>query len=299
MTIGIILSLISSFLIAVYVYPKKFSKFPPHIFMFFMSVGYFVFATSIFLILQLSGVINENVLSPWLWLSALNGVNVVIASNLFITAIDKIGVAKASQFKSIQGPIGALLIMIIFSEWQNNNIYLLLAGILIMWFTALLFNVKNKDGTKVKLKWILVCLLSALIFSSNILIRKVVFEKGGGLQFSQQLYVSIFVLLAAAIYALLKEKKFAFIKKTFTKDGLFAIAGGTFDFTSTILAIIALNYLPGSIATTLRELSVLWSVLFGIFVFKEISFKKHKVRLSIAFLFVVLSIFTLYLSRIL
>lgn len=296
MLIGLFLSLISSFLIAIYLWPKKKSKLSLHVFMVFLGLGYFLSSLLAFLILQFTGIINEQFFNPWNAVASLNGVIVMIAIVLFLIAIDNMGIAKASQFKSFQGSVGALLIMLVFAEWKTNNVYFLLIGILIMWLAALAFNARKNDGSKVETKWILISVASGLLFAVDALVKKIVLEQG--LQWSQLVYVSFFTLLSSLIYAIYKEKNLKFFKKNFSKDALLVFAGGISCFVSTILGVISLNYLAGSIATTVRELSALWNVLFGIFLFKEISFKENKKRLILGFILVTISLIVLFLSKV-
>ena len=66
--------------------------------------------------------IEENLLNPHLLFACFGGIVYTIASTFVLSSIDKIGLAKANQWKSLQGPIGTFLILVLLSEVKNTKV---------------------------------------------------------------------------------------------------------------------------------------------------------------------------------
>ena len=83
-----------------------------------MGLGFFIVSIMMFIINKvLVDNPQETLLNPILILSALGGILWLIGSIFFLTAIDKVGLSRSNQWKNLQGPIGAILILIFLSEF--------------------------------------------------------------------------------------------------------------------------------------------------------------------------------------
>ncbi len=78
-----------------------------------MGLGFFITSIILYIINKIL-VYNpqETLLNPILLLSALGGILWLIGSIFFLTAIDKIGLSRSNQWKNLQGPIGAIMLLL-------------------------------------------------------------------------------------------------------------------------------------------------------------------------------------------
>ena len=115
---GYIYALLSSLFFSMYAIPKKKVKIKPYVYVFFMGISCFLLSFILYIIFGH----NEKIFDEWLLLSIVGGIVWFIASVLFFYSVDKIGVARASEFKSLQGPIGSILMLTILSEFISLNV---------------------------------------------------------------------------------------------------------------------------------------------------------------------------------
>lgn len=282
---GYLYAILSSLFFAFYALPKKKAKIKPYIYVLFMGVSCLILAVTLFLMFGK----NEKVFDKWLLLSMVGGAVWFVASVLFFNSVDKIGVARSSEFKSLQGPIGSILMLTILSEYASLNIFLLLIAIVFIFLAALTLVIKEDNGTKIKLKNILLAVLAALFYAITGFVRKVVTLQG--LVYIQQVYTSFGLLIASFTYILIKEKSIFIIKEK-NKSYLYALLSGFFYYFASYFMLLSYEKIEGSIAFPIIQLNSIWATLIGIFIFKEINYKKYYKRLLLGLLFAVMG-FTL------
>lgn len=274
---GYIFSAISSIFFTLYIIVKKFAKHKCRSYTLFVGIGYFVCATSVFIIMKICFYIAE----PWfdirLFWAILGGICWSIGLVLFMLSIDKIGVTKAGQYKNLQTPIGALLILFVLSEYQHGNLLLILIAILLTFLGALCYSVS--EGNKGSdLKGIVMAIVSAIFYSFNSLLRKM--STGLGFVYSQQAYTSLAIVIFLGIFTLFYKKG----SKMLGKDDLIGIGSGVSYYLASIALTISYTYISGTVAFTISQFCAVWITLCGIFVFHEISFRKHWLRVSLGIL---------------
>lgn len=280
---GIFYAVLSSLFFAFYAVFKKKSTIKPYVYVLFMGLSCFFISLLIYLFLGY----KENIFEKWLLFSFIGGIIWYIASVFFFVSVDKIGVARASEFKSLQGPIGSILILTILSEYVSLNIYLLVIAILFIFLSALCLVIKEKNNTKIKVKYILIAVLSALFYGISGFIRKLVTLKG--YVYIQQVYSSLGLLLISFIYLLIKDKKLK-VSKQNKKDYLLALSSGALYYFASFFMLLSYKRMEGSIAFTIIQLNSIWTAFIGIFYFKEIDYKKHYKRLLLGLLFAIIGI---------
>ena len=283
---GYFFAFLSSLFFTLYAIPKKFAKLKPAYYVFFMGLNC-LFISSFFYVIFSN---DEDLFNKYLFLSFMGGIIWFCASFLFFYCIDRIGVARATQFKSLQGPIGSILILTILSEFNNLNIYLLILAIIFILLASLMLVVKDENNHKIKIKYIFLALLSALLYGINGFIRKYVTFKG--FIYSQQIYSAIGILFGSLIYIILKNKKLN-IKKENIKNFSLALLSGFFYYFASFFMLIAYKHIEGSIAFSIVQLNALWASIIGIFIFKEIDYKKHSKKLILGLLFALIGIYLL------
>ena len=280
---GYLYAILSSLFFAFYAVPKKRVKLKPNIYVFFMGISCFLVSLSLYLLFGL----NEVVFDKWLLLSIGGGVIWFIASVLFFISVDKMGVARASEFKSLQGPIGSLLMLIILSEYISLNIYLLLLAIIFIFLSAMTLVIKDDSNYKMQLKSIITAVLAALFYGLTGFIRKVVTIQG--FVYIQQVYTSIGLVLAAFIFLIIKDKK-VILKKEEKRSYLLAMLSGLFYYFASYFMLLSYKKIEGSIAFPIIQLNSVWAGIIGVLIFKEIDYKKYYKRLLLGLLFAILGI---------
>lgn len=287
---GYLFAVVSSLFFAFYALPKKKAKIKPHVYVLFMGVSCFILAIILFLCFGLKEKIYDHILL----LSILGGALWFIASVLFFYSVDKIGVARASEFKSIQGPIGSILMLTILNEYVNLNIYLLILAIICILLAALSLVTNKKEKEKIKIKYIIIAIFSAIFYGLTGFMRKVVTLHG--FVYIQQIYTSLGLLLASIIYLLIKDKRIVLNKEN-EISYLKALLSGFFYYFASYFMLLSYKKIEGSIAFPIIQLNSLWSCIIGIFIFKEIDYKKYYKRVLLGIFLAIMGITLLVLSE--
>ena len=74
---------------------------------------------------------------------------------------------------------------------------------------------------------------------------------------------------------------------------MLGIVAGMIYFATSFFQVASYKYLPNAIAITIIQFNVVWTIIIGILIFKEINFKKNWVRITIGYIFALLSLITL------
>lgn len=275
---GYLFAIISSLFLTLYALPKKKAKLKPYYYVLFMGISSFILAVLFYLIFGKKETLFDN----WLIVSFIGGIVWFIASALFFHCVDKMGVARASEFKSLQGPIGSILILTILSEFVSLNMYLLLVAIVFIFLAALLLVINEDKTKKITFLNISFALISALLYGISGFLRKVVTIEG--FVYSQQIYTSLGIMLSAFVYTIVKDKKIA-INKDNNQYYLLAFISGISHYLASFFMLLAYKYVEGSIAFTIIQLNCIWTGIIGIFLFKEIDYRKYYKRLMLGLLF--------------
>ena len=310
MILGFIFSLIVSVLFAVYAVPRKFSKQNVILYTMWMGIAYFIGTIILISVIWGFGFEEpENLLSPWHFLTVLRGFIWVLGMAAYNTAIDKIGLIRFNQWKNIQGPVGSLLILFVIADMVVEiKVIFLLLGMTLMFCSALLFQIKtdvelgNKlnDGLSVpegispqknKKLGVVFALLSGVCFGITALLNSIVTSPaivGDTFIFAQLLYHSAsLIIFSAIVYMIIGDhsnkhstlkQRLKDIFKISKKTWLPFMAGGMF-LVATLLTIYSYRMIPNAIAWSIVQLNVFWTILVGIFIFKEINYKQHFLRL--------------------
>jgi glucose uptake protein GlcU len=260
-----------------------------------MGIGYFIASATGFAMLETFHVIDEPLFFPHAILACVNGIIWTIASVCILSSIDRIGLAKSNQWKSLQGPLGAFLMMTFLSEFLTTKVIYIIVAIVLITLAAMLFSTREKDSVPVDKLGIVNALTAAVFYAIYALLSK--FLTNEGAVFSQQVYNSIFVILSAAVYMLIKNKSLTITALKTKKEIILPLAGGVLFFGNASFCVLAYRYLEGSIVFMLHQLNAIWLFLFGVFVFKEIDFRKHWLRLVIGLAFSMAGLLMLVLAK--
>ena len=295
--LGYLFGITSSIFSAIYVIPKKLSNQKPIVYALIMGGGYFSASVIGYIILRISGFIAEPLFLPFFptVLSCLNGVLWLVASVSVLISIDKIGLAKSNQWKSLQGPVGAFLILTLLSEFLAVKLVYLFLAIILITLAAIMFSTRETDNKKTDKAGIIYAFIAAIFFGIYAFIKKILTDEG--ILFTQQIYTAIFVVISAAIFYLLKNRKVKFDILKSKREIILPLMGGFLFFINASFNILSYNFIEGSIASMLHQLNAVWLLLLGVFVFKEIDYKKHWVRLAVGLVFSVIGVVMLLLAR--
>ena len=275
---GYMLAVISSVFSAVYVVPKKLSKLGPVTYAMIMGVGFFIASAAGFAVLKALGYIDEPLLIKYAPVACINGVVWTVASVSVLSAIDKIGLAKSNQWKSLQGPVGAFLMLTFLSEFQTAKVAFILIAIILITLAAILFSTREKDNARVDKTGIIYALIAAVFYGISAALGKFLTNEGS--RFSQQIYQSLFVVISAAAYILVREKTLRIKAPKIGREIALPLVGGVLFFGNSSFMILAYSYIEGSIVSMLHQLNAVWLLIIGVAVFREIDFKRYWPRLA-------------------
>ena len=307
MVLGLIFAVIVSMLFAVYAVPRKFSKQNVILYTMWMGIAYFV--GTIILIAILWGLRieePEDLLNPWHLLTILRGFIWLLGMAAYNLAIDKIGLTRFNQWKNVQGPVGSLLILLVLADVVGIKILWLFLGMAVMFASALMFQIttdaekENLTASKKNAKaGIALALFCGVCFGVTALLNSVVTRPaivGDTFTYAQLLYHSAsLVIFSVILYMIIGDKssepstakqRLNDIVKVDKKTWLPVIAGGMF-LVATLLTIHSYRLIPNPVAWSIMQLNVFWTVLIGLFIFKEIDYQQHWLRLSLGILMAV------------
>jgi Putative glucose uptake permease len=289
---GIIISFISSIFFSLYIIPKKMAKIKPIYFVFYMSISAFIISFIFYLFqIILNGNFNEPFFDKILLLTALRGIIWFLGSTLFFTSIDLIGVAKANQWKVLQGPVGSLLMFFFFNEYLNINFSFILISLILIIISALLINSCKRTQEKINKKGIIYAVMSALLLGINAFIQKLVTNKN--IIYTQIVYQTFFIMISATIYILIKEKKLSFKNSINFKNKFFSFISGILYFGANYSSTLAYKRLEGSVVFIIIQFNSVWTLLISILLLKEIKFQNNAFKIIGAIMLAIISMFIL------
>lgn len=163
-----------------------------------------------------------------------------------------------------------------------------------IFLSALCFTIASGQVKHIVNKGIYLASAAALGFGSVAVIQKYVTSHVG--VYSQQVVWSLSIALSLLLYILL-TKRLKGIVNISKKDLLLGLGAGILYLGASLFQLLSYNYLAASIAFTVVQLNVLWTVIIGIFVFKEIDFGKYYKRVSLGFIFTLIGIALLVFAR--
>ncbi len=293
--LGYVFAIISSIFSAIYVVPKKLSKQKPITYAMLMGAGYFVASIIGFAVLRTFKYIDEPLFFPHSFIAAINGIVWTIASVSVLCSIDRIGLAKSNQWKSLQGPLGAILMMMFLSEFLTTKVIFVILAMIFITFAAIMYSTREKNSAPIDKLGIVYALVAALFYGISALLSKILSNEGS--RFSQQVFQSLFVFISAATFALIKYKSIKIDVPNVKREIALPLAGGVLFFINWSFALMAYRYLEGSIVVMLHQLNAIWLLLLGVFIFKEIDFRKHWLRLVIGLVFSIIGLIMLVLAK--
>lgn len=290
--LGYIFAVISSLFYSLYVVPRKLSKLSPVIFSFLMSVGFSISSIVLFLLQPLIQ-FHETPSFVLLW-SLLAGMIWATSFVLFVTSIDLIGLSRSNQWKNLQGPVNVVLSLLLLGEINKTNPLFVIFAAITIFLSALFFTTTSDTKKQINIKGIYLALLSALGFGSVATIQKYVTSYVG--VYSQQLVWSLSIAISLFIYILI-QKKFYDIFNGAKRDKILSLSAGFLYQGASLFQLFSFKYLVASISFTIIQMNALWTIMIGIFVFKEINLKKYSHKVITGLIFTIVGIFLLVLAR--
>jgi glucose uptake protein GlcU len=212
-----------------------------------------------------------------------------------VKSIDAIGLSRSNQWKNLQGPVAAVLGLVVLSEYTTTKpIFVLLAG-LAVFVSAVCFTVSSsREEAKSNMTGVYLASLSALGFGTTAVIQKYITTHVG--VYSQQVVFSLSIALSIALYTLLTKKNLPRLQ--LTKPSVrSAFGAGILYLGASFFQLQSYRHLPASIAFTVIQLNTVWTIAIGIFIFKEIPVKKYYQRLVLGMIFALAGIGFLAVAR--
>jgi glucose uptake protein GlcU len=275
--------------------PKKLSRQKPIAYATIMGIGYFIASVLGFVLLKTLRYIDEPLFFPQAGLACVNGVVWAIASVSVLSSIDRIGLAKSNQWKSLQGPFGSVLMMTFLSEFLTTKVFFIVLAIVFITLAAMMLSVREKNNAPIDKLGVVYALVAAVFYGISTFLSKCLTNEGS--LFAQQIYKALFVFLTAAAFVLIKDKSFRLNAPKTKKEFVLPLLGGLLFFGNASFYLLAYFRLEGSIVMMLHQLNAVWLLLLGVFAFKEIDFRKHWLRLMIGLVFSMIGLLMLILAK--
>lgn len=286
--IGYLLAIITSIFFSIYVIPKKIVKEKTMYYTVFLTLGFFITSTILYIFFKTTGICKENISITIVMVLLLRGLFWFLSAYVYALAIDKIGVSMSVQYQSLKAPFGVFLTLFFLEEFLITNIPVVLLATVLTFLSALLLTIKKVPNKKIDMMGIIYAIISAILLATTNLLQKWVTNQG--IVYSQHLFTAISSFLFACLYVLLKDKNIKNVISTTKKSMFLATLGGCAFYFASFFQALAYKQLPASIVTIIVQLSTVWSILIGVVIFKEIDIKKHWKRISLGIVFTILSI---------
>lgn len=291
--IGYVLAFVSSLFFAIYIVPRKLSKINPVYFSFFMSLGFLASSLLLYLMQPLLK-FQEQISLNLLW-ALMAGLIWSVSFVCYVSSIDIIGLSRSNQWKNLQGPIGILLGLVVLHEYSNTNpVFVVLAGVVIFVSAVFLSKTTSDDNNRTVSKGIGLALLSGIGFGVVSLINKYLSVHVG--VFSQQVVWSFGIAISLLLYIFIKDGSINVLRKVSKNDFWLGTLAGLLYTGASFFSLEAYRFIPVSVGITILQLSSLWVVAIGIFVFKEIDLKKYFRNVLLGILFAIVSIVLLFFT---
>lgn len=230
-----------------------------------------------------------------LWWSVVAGGIWAVAFVAFVSAVDFLGLAKSNQWKNLQGPIGVLLSLVLLKEATSANPLFAILAALLVFVSALFFTMPSREQKQSDLnKGVVLALLSACGFGSVAVIQKYVTMQVG--IYSQQVVWSIAIVISLAMIAVYKKKTGLLFTQRAIDYKLSAFAGLAY-LGASFCQLFSYRYIEASIGFTLIQMNAVWTILIGIFIFKEIDLKVYGKRVVLGFLCALAGIMVLTFAK--
>ena len=286
---GFVYALITSVFFTAYTIPKKISKQNTACYSMFQGMGYYLASAAAYLVhILLRGDGAEQINDSRLIISALTGVIWFTGCVFFFMAIDEMGLSRSNQWKNLQGPFGAVFNLLFLAEYQQTNVLFIVLSCAAILISAMLLTVRAGSEKAVSKKGIVYSLLAAVFFGLNSMFLKI--GTNNGFIFSQQLVIAGAVFFSSIVYILIKERGLPSVRSVPVKDNLLGILGGALFCAASLFSLRAYALLPGSVTFTIIQLNAVWTVLAGVFIFREINFKSNWLRIVMGMVFAVVGV---------
>lgn len=290
---GYLLAVLSSVFFSLYVIPRKLSKLPAALFSLIMSTGFFSGTVAIYLIFP--ALHSAEKISPVLWWSVLAGVIWAAAFVSFVKSIDFLGLARSNQWKNLQGPVGVLLALSVLGESAYANPILTTLAAVCVFLSALFFTISNGNENKaIEKSGVYLALASAVGFGTVAAIQKYVTLNSG--IYIQQIIWSGSIVLSLVFFNFY-TKTINSLSSSKRRDLVLAFIAGLFYLGASYLQLFSYKTIAASIGFTIIQMNALWTILIGIFVFREIDIKLHWKRVLSGLLLTLAGIYLLALAR--
>lgn len=291
--LGYIYAIISSLFFSLYIIPRKLSKLSPALFSFLMSFGFLLGTITVYFVFP--SLHSTEVLSPILYWSVLAGIIWAVAFVCFIKAIDFLGLSRSNQWKNLQGPIGVLLALLVLGESTQTKPFYAIIAAMFVFISALAFTISNgKDKILEENRGVFLALSSGVGFGTVAVIQKYVTSMVG--VYTQQVVWSGTIFLSLLLY-LIFHGMISNLKNHSRKDLVLAFMGGFVYLGASYFQLFSYKYIAASIGFTLIQMNALWTILIGIFIFKEINLKIHYKRVLLGLLSAIVGIMLLAFAR--
>lgn len=291
--LGYIYAIISSIFFSFYIIPRKLSKLTPALFSFLMSFGFFLGTISVYFAFP-SLHIGEKLSLTLLW-SVLAGVIWAISFVSFVKSIDFLGLARSNQWKNLQGPIGVLLALVVLGESSQANPFIAVIAAMFVFFSALAFTISNgRDKVIEEKTGVILALLSGVGFGTVAVIQKYVTSLAG--VYTQQIVWSGTIFISLLLY-LIAQKNITNLKNHSARDVVLAFVGGLIYLGASYSQLFSYKYIAASIGFTVIQMNALWTILIGIFIFREIDLRIHYKRVVFGLLSALVGIALLAFAR--
>lgn len=289
--IGYLLAIITSICFSVYVIPKKLVKEKTTYYTMFLTFGFLITSSIMYLIFIVTGVCTEKLSLPIITILLTRGLLWFLSVYVYALAIDKIGVSRAMQYQSLKTPFGVFLTLVFLQEFLLTNFAVIIIATILTFVSAIILTIKKAPDKKIDKRGIVLAIFSAVLLATTNLLQKYVTNEG--VVYSQHIFTAISSFFYATVYVVINEKSVKNALKISNRSKILAIVGGIIFYFASFFQALAYKRLPASVVTIIVQLSAIWSILIGILVFREIDFKKHWIRIIFGIALTIISILIL------
>lgn len=208
-----------------------------------MSLGFAASALVLYLAQPLLK-FQETISVVLLW-SVVAGVIWATSFVLFVISIDALGLSRSNQWKNLQGPVAAILGILILGEFATTNpIFAILAAFSIF-ISAVFFTTSSGDKKSLDTRGVYLATLAGVGFGSVAVIQKYVTSHVG--VYSQQIVWSSSIVISLLTYIFFKRKIREIIQSP-ERETILGLTAGVLYMGASIFQLFSYQHLAVSIS---------------------------------------------------
>lgn len=292
---GFVLGLLSAVFFTFYIIPQKVEKLDVTTYIWMVGVGVIVTTMIPYF------AVGMPPFGPWSGrvLALTCGAGWAMGTLCFATGVTRIGLALATPIKNTTGILGTLVGLVLFREYRTTDPWLCTAGSLLIVAAAIVIGLTNTPTTSTERRCtvtgVLCALGAAVCYASYLYPMKMAVQQMGFWSFAPWMGFGILGMATGAV--LVRRNGIRELVSYPPRTYGIAMLGGVSWAIALICLTSSMTMVDLAVAWSLAQLNTVPAVILGILVFREVSFRREWVKISLGIVAAVVGTLLLGLAK--